>query len=508
MNKQPYVFDRLRSYSGNPNYINPNQLVNQPRQDLIINGVKPMYDCDLFENICVYAKNQSTKDYNFKHSYSTNSYLDTLIIRAHSLNDGFQKQMSKLFDSYKNINVVYNEAPVKLRERCVIKANTDYANEEFPNTACICDLIRCSFTFRRMDDLLLALDVFESRFSQQIVRIKNGFSSYISGMPLEYRDIKYNLIIFPDVLYGLNAERGALIGEVQFILEFMTHAKAIGHSLYSIVRKHDYVHNVSKIYEMQFGSNKDCNSSEYYNNIHNYHHVLNYAITKRNTSRFGLVLSKNIKDALFNARDDSNDYSTMGRLLFEYWYKGYKLLHSFFIKYLKDNNIIKQRNELFSKLINHDRISKREAPIMSLGFATKESFSKIVEINLLFKEIVNKYGHVIEFNYLTPWNEGVLHALCHRDHWECLEILFKLSCNKNIKNKIDIDINAGKHFMYLIFAGKSLKSLKVLLDPKYKRINNNVKFDKDVMNFLYNQKPEMDEYIQVIEQFLQDKDKN
>ena len=37
---------------------------------------------------------------------------------------------------------VYCDAPVKLRQRCVIKAESDYSAEKFPNTACIVDLIR------------------------------------------------------------------------------------------------------------------------------------------------------------------------------------------------------------------------------------------------------------------------------------------------------------------------------------------------------------------------------
>ena len=68
-------------------------------------------------------------------------------MRAHLLNDSFQTEMSKLFlDNIDNVVIeekgidfgvdyVYHDAPVKLRERCIVKSESDYNNEPFPNTA-------------------------------------------------------------------------------------------------------------------------------------------------------------------------------------------------------------------------------------------------------------------------------------------------------------------------------------------------------------------------------------
>ena len=153
MNKE---WNELINYK-NSEYVDSKYLVKQPRQDKIINGVKASFDENLFMKTQIFSHNQDTKLYNFKHFYSIYSYLDELLIRAHLLNDSFQTQMSKLFKNSNYLSndktidfdkdYVYCDAPVKLRQRCVIKAASDYSREDFPNTACIVDPIRMYIFF-------------------------------------------------------------------------------------------------------------------------------------------------------------------------------------------------------------------------------------------------------------------------------------------------------------------------------------------------------------------------
>ena len=50
---------------------------------------------------------------------------------AHAINDDFQNEMRRLFRKIDK-KAVFMAAPVKLEERCQIKAQTDYNNCVFP----------------------------------------------------------------------------------------------------------------------------------------------------------------------------------------------------------------------------------------------------------------------------------------------------------------------------------------------------------------------------------------
>ena len=98
------------------------------------------------------------------------------------------------------------EGLVKTQKRCQAKAETDYADREFPVTAAICDFVRCSLVFETSDNMLAAMKKFENAVEsgdtslKKIVRIKNMFlenkreNDNVWDL-YRYADIKYNVIM-------------------------------------------------------------------------------------------------------------------------------------------------------------------------------------------------------------------------------------------------------------------------------------------------------------------------
>ena len=83
-------------------------------------------------------------------------------------------------------NIRYLRGPVKLIDRARGKAANDYSDREYPTSACVLDLNRCSLIFYDIKTLLLALKLFENKIKYyqsgniiDIVRDKNGFIDYI-----------------------------------------------------------------------------------------------------------------------------------------------------------------------------------------------------------------------------------------------------------------------------------------------------------------------------------------
>ena len=166
----------------------------------------------------------------------------------------------------------------------IVKANTDYASEEFPSVAHICDFVRCSVAAPNCDVLFKAIEKFIEAIGKgkagcvvHLVRLKNGFSyadewdttpntkktkisipdhesketndidddDEISGEleNYEYFDIKLNVVIEDRLAESMNANKGKgikMIAEIQFLLSDLLNAKKIGHKVYAIQRKKGY----------------------------------------------------------------------------------------------------------------------------------------------------------------------------------------------------------------------------------------------------------------------------
>ena len=244
----------------------------------------------------------------------------------------------------------------------------------------------CSFTFTSLKHFLNGLKIFEEKFGPQIMRIKNGFGKfkYLSKIEqMDYCDIKYNLIVLPQRLFtGYSTDKNednnkntsnndsvgpCLIGEVQFILNFMNKAKHMGHKLYNIQRKHDYVHRVSRFCDLEY-------------NDDNIFTVLDRAIGKRNYSSFGLTLCSRLKESIF-ANINQTKENVMHRLAEHHHSKGYGLYHSFFIKYCLDNGInnVDQQGKIFGTFLNQ-LTTWDESPMHYIGYERGDSLTQIRDI--------------------------------------------------------------------------------------------------------------------------------
>ena len=107
--------------------------------------------------------------------------------------------------------------PVKLIERARAKAQNDYANEQYPASACVLDLNRCCLIFNDISTLLRAIKLFVNKVNYYqsgsiigIVRDKNGFIEYVRD-GVQYADIKLNVLI--------KGKHNNIIGEIQFLLQ-------------------------------------------------------------------------------------------------------------------------------------------------------------------------------------------------------------------------------------------------------------------------------------------------
>ena len=370
------------------------------------------------------------------------------------------------------------------------------------------------------------MEVFEKKYESQIVRVKNGFSKFQNGkMPLRYTDIKYNLIFNNN--NNKNSSNGnenkrdfSIICEVQFQINFMIKAKSIGHSLYGVTRRRDYIHSVSNFHKLQYNGNNK----------------LDVSINKRNYSAFGLAMCIDTKYGIFDAQK-WNEASTMHALMTRHWKRGYKLFHSFFVRYIQneyndkstnnkenetENDLSKTKiqHELFGEIINKGE-RRKDSPLIWLGFQTRETFSKVNEINSLLKLIVNEYKDVILFDKASKHNWSILSVFCDRNHFDCLKLLLDV-CIIQGKNTNNYKLNINRLDKWsntpLIWClkSRSFECLCVLLDKKYLLLNKDldltvkVKVDNNnemVTIWKYCEMNKLVEYANVLKQFENDNKK-
>ena len=186
-------------------------------------------------------------NYDIMSEHNNKVYLTQCLTFAHINNNPFQRQMKEYFS---DVQCEYASAPVKMYDRCVMKATSDYGNNQFPSASHILDFLRFSVTFDTMNDLLNGLNAFIEDINQNqiqclkpngILRIKNGFkdikSKWKSVNQAEYCDIKLNIIYRSNTSDNENEkkEEECMIVEAQFLLLFLLKAKKMGHKLYSIL---------------------------------------------------------------------------------------------------------------------------------------------------------------------------------------------------------------------------------------------------------------------------------
>ena len=110
--------------------------------------------------------------------------------------------------------------------------------------------IGCSVTVNKFEELVLMLKQLcvktnknEGGCIKKVLRIKNGYdygkNKNLKDTDIEYRDIKVNVLV-------CNQDKTKqIIGEIQFLLNFMLSAKKLGHSVYTVLScPHSYLYQV------------------------------------------------------------------------------------------------------------------------------------------------------------------------------------------------------------------------------------------------------------------------
>lgn len=161
-----------------------------------------------------YDKNELPLDngdgFDGQKEYSYNGYLSKLLITAYQVNPIFESKCREILSQSKlGVKCEYKAAPVKLKERCKLKAELDYSNREYPSTSYLLDIIRCSLVLETTKDLIQAIVTFTHLIESgnggcitHIVRIKNGFAdiddsaSDCALSQFRYSDVKVYVYVY------------------------------------------------------------------------------------------------------------------------------------------------------------------------------------------------------------------------------------------------------------------------------------------------------------------------
>eukprot|EP01084_Bolivina_argentea_P266354 451753_1 len=189
-----------------------------------------------------------TVDFSAHLHYDLNEYLSALILAAHTVNHKFQQEIkdkfciNELTSREESLGVKFIQGPVKKLHRCQAKVETKYIGRDYPTSACLLDIVRCSLVFDTIDQLLDGIPKFiqmvqTSQVIKQIVRTKNMFNKFDTKNP-KYADIKMNVLI--------NGKPN-VIGEVQFLVLKMAQFKHISHRFYDITRQNEWYNNIFNV---------------------------------------------------------------------------------------------------------------------------------------------------------------------------------------------------------------------------------------------------------------------
>ena len=167
------------------------------------------------------------------------------------------------------------------------------------------------------------------------------------------------LVIQFNILVESNGK--AIIGEMQFLLKFFLKAKSMGHSLYGIVRRREFIDDVVNMIE--FSKLKS-----------NFKMTMNDCILKHNYSQLCNEILINNDSLLFeyDNYNDSNSKSSNKKpflyLLMENdWEKGSKLFYTAVLHFDRTHSLAKKyirhylRNKSFKKLQNDNKKQQRKS---------------------------------------------------------------------------------------------------------------------------------------------------
>eukprot|EP01084_Bolivina_argentea_P121799 215861_1 len=192
--------------------------------------------------------------------YDTNIYLNNLLFRANVIDTMFQFDIKRITQEIcleTGDAVTYRAGPVKTLTRSQTKVENDYINEEWPKSAKLLDCNRCALQFKTINSMMHFIEIFTRKINETkagsiraVIRCKNGWSVYSSNYP-QYTDLKLNVLVESPM-------HGAIIVEIQFLLELMSSFKKKAHKLYGVERHFEMIYNFNKL-QQKMKNFKDIN---------------------------------------------------------------------------------------------------------------------------------------------------------------------------------------------------------------------------------------------------------
>ena len=194
------------------------------------------------------------------------------------------------------------------------------------------DLIKCLQNFKSNVDLFGLAERKDLGCLTRIVRIKNTFKNFAklndgnnnndddNMSQYTYADIKVNVLI---------EYRGTkMIGEIQFILNWMLNAKKLGHTLYGFSRNEEYMQQLSNLfynntYMFDDGDKKDDQDDKDDLN-RQFANEMRAMVINKNFEK----LEKMLLFASKNKIQQLNKYQLKEQLTHHKWDKGLKLYQS------------------------------------------------------------------------------------------------------------------------------------------------------------------------------------
>ena len=208
---------------------------NIQRKSFNIKSILPAIDeTELSKRSALFEPENASGDFEAFEDANQHEYLSKCLVIAHTVNESFHNTMRLIVDLINNdregTSAIYRQAPLKTRQRCINRCFKKFHDKLYPNSAHILDFVRGSIKFNNCKDMIEGINIFTKYIDENahkgcivsIVKCKNDFSQFLRANPKYiYCDIRFNVVIC-DRISG-----DAIIGEVQFILDWMLDAKRV-----------------------------------------------------------------------------------------------------------------------------------------------------------------------------------------------------------------------------------------------------------------------------------------
>ena len=449
------------------------------RQDSIEHGIVSTLNT---ANVYTLLPIVNVNDFDIFNEANNKIYLTQCLIFAHKMNMIFQNDVENIFSNiykrYKadcnkrNIDVdsaesIYRcaSAPVKLYQRCCEKSSTDYRNEQFPSAGSIVDFVRCSITFATSKDMLYFLKQFIDTVNNnnnednndescifKVVRIKNGFANVLKWKDINdatYCDIKlidkttpmtqmvwiYFLCTNVSHVFWCNVLLFLVYsGEVQFLQKWLLKAKKIGHKLYSVVRRQEFIDCICDMMQ------DDTNYNHYRLKIQSLikSENINYLIKEMVWRPNVVSISQPLREIRnheesggygFNNENNCND----NRFKLNKLYLGSLLHFSYNILNMEKNGAI-----FFENYFNRIEIAYDTKDFMGFRGLHKDKYTTLEYF------LNNKYYNgITEYKKISSWKScQLLYRCCYFNDFEYAKLLVKY------KDKCKLIIDKGVNYSY------------------------------------------------------------